>query len=116
MAAGRQIPIRVRSKEKSMSELSRRNLLRVTGAAAVAVPITALASPADARTSHADVPARRATPEEVKAFGSGPVMFAVHDVARGEVSILHGQHEVVVRDRDLVNRIVKAAQRAQKRQ
>jgi hypothetical protein len=96
-----------------MSELSRRNLLRVTGAAAVAVPISALAAPAQAKPTHTEAPARTASPEDLKAFGSGPVMFAVHDVARGEVSILHGEHEVVVRDRDLVNRIVKAARHAQ---
>jgi Rieske Fe-S protein len=90
-----------------MSELSRRSLLRASGAAAAAVPITALvASSADA--------APAASPAEVANFESGPVMFAVHDVGRGEVSILHGEHEVVVRDRDLVHRIVKAAAGAQK--
>jgi hypothetical protein len=41
--------------------------------------------------------------------GVGPVMFCVHDAKRGEVSILHGTDEVVVRDRQLVARILRAA-------
>ena len=38
-----------------------------------------------------------------------PVMFCVHDAQRGEVSILHGSNEVIVRDRQLVARILTAA-------
>ena len=37
-------------------------------------------------------------------------MFCVRDVQSGEVSILHGMQEVIVKDRQLVNRIVRAAQ------
>jgi len=40
---------------------------------------------------------------------AGPVMFCVHDAQRGEVSILHGTDEVIVRDRQLVARILTAA-------
>jgi Rieske Fe-S protein len=90
-----------------MSELSRRSVLRASGAAAAAVPISALvASSPDAATP--------TTSAEVASFGTEPVMFAVHDMSRGEVTILHGEHEVVVRDRDLVTRIVKAAARARR--
>ena len=39
-------------------------------------------------------------------------MFCVHDAARGEVSILHGTAEVVVNDRRLVARIMRAARAA----
>lgn len=38
-----------------------------------------------------------------------PVMFCIHDAERGEVSILHGTTEVIVRDRQLVSRILTAA-------
>jgi hypothetical protein len=43
---------------------------------------------------------------------SGPVMFCVRDARAAEVSILHGDAEVIVRDRQLVDRILRAAQRA----
>ena len=39
-------------------------------------------------------------------------MFCVRDARDGEVSILHGDAEVIVRDRQLVERILHAAQRA----
>jgi hypothetical protein len=36
-------------------------------------------------------------------------MFCIHDAQRGEVSILHGTNEVIVHDRQLVERIIQAA-------
>ena len=41
--------------------------------------------------------------------GNEPVMFCVHDAKLGEVSILHGTDEVVVKDPQLVRRILHAA-------
>jgi hypothetical protein len=86
-----------------MSDWSRRDLLRASGAAAVAVPMGVLsatsASAAPAAPDHHEL---RAVPDE-------PVMFCVHDARRGEVSILHGTNEVVVRDPQLVSRIMSAA-------
>lgn len=43
--------------------------------------------------------------------GHEPVMFCVHDAKLGEVSILHGTNEVVVKDPQLVRRILHAASR-----
>jgi hypothetical protein len=43
---------------------------------------------------------------------TGPVIFSVRDARSGEVSILHGDAEVIVRDRQLVDRILRAARRA----
>ena len=43
--------------------------------------------------------------------GNEPVMFCVHDAKLGEVSILHGTDEVVVKDPQLVRRIMHAASR-----
>ena len=48
--------------------------------------------------------------DDVEFDVSGPVIFSVRDVQSGEVSILHGMQEVVVKDRQLVNRIIRAAQ------
>ncbi len=38
-------------------------------------------------------------------------MFCVHDAKLGEVSILHGTNEVVVKDPQLVRRVLSAAAR-----
>jgi len=100
-----------------MKDWSRRNLLRAgAGAAvgaAVAVPMTALTGTAVAVEPVAAEPAAAAN---VAGFSDapggadiGPVMFCVHDAQRGEVSILHGTNEVIVTDRQLVNRILQAA-------
>ena len=89
-----------------MNDLSRRDLLRASATAAiVAVPMAALAgSPANASVRDADdVTLSKASP------GSAPVMFCISDAARGEVSILHGESEVIVQDRRLVAQIMKAA-------
>jgi hypothetical protein len=89
-----------------MKDLSRRDLLRASaGAAMVAVPMAVLAGPA-ARAAAPDVDDEL---ESDALSTSGPVMFCVHDAARGEVSILHGSSEVVVTDRRLVAQIMKAA-------
>ena len=93
-----------------MPEWSRRTLMRASGAAAVAVPMSALVSTtANASTDSPDV-----SQADLDAFGSDSVMFVVTDAARGEISVLHGEREVVVRDRDLVARIAGAAARASK--
>lgn len=89
-----------------MNELSRRTLLRASaGAAAVAVPMAALSgSPAFAATDADD-----ADLDSGQSLGSAPVMFCIHDADRGEVSVLHGESEVIVQDRRLVAKIMKAA-------
>ena len=110
-----------------MSGMSRRDLLRASaGAAAIAVPMSVLSSrgAGAARAEHSAAAGAAVTATEsaldvadtdhaaaLAAF-SGPVMFCVRDARAGEVSILHGDAEVIVRDRQLVDRILRAAQRA----
>ncbi len=94
-----------------MSQWSRRDVLRASGVTAAAVPMAALVTPS---ANAAPAPTPAASREELNAFGSSQVMFAIHDARRGEVSILHGEHEVVVRDPQLVARIVKATNSAKK--
>ncbi len=108
-----------------MSGMSRRDLLRASaGAAAIAVPMSVLSKGAGAPVAAAsttttsagvaaaiDGNADAASPVDLAAV-SGPVMFCVRDAHVGEVSILHGDAEVIVRDRQLVERILHAAQRA----
>ena len=101
-----------------MSGMSRRDLLRASaGAAAVAVPMSALTGGGFAAASSAPEAGGAATglehassSDDVQLDLNGPVMFCVRDVQSGEVSILHGMQEVIVKDRQLVNRIVRAAQ------
>jgi hypothetical protein len=103
-----------------MSGMSRRDLLRASaGAAAVAVPMSVLSSQrtgaSRALLGSQDAVAAIAAPESAAADHhelDGPVMFCVRDANAGEVSILHGEAEVIVRDRQLVDRILRAAQRA----
>ena len=101
-----------------MSGMSRRDLLRASaGAAAVAVPMSALGSQVagaaaaaerGAGTTDAAHGVRAVTGADV----GGPVMVSSRHARRGEVSILHGTSEVIVRDRQLVERIMLAAGRA----
>jgi hypothetical protein len=102
-----------------MSGLSRRDLLRASaGAAAVAVPMSMLASHGAGASSvgHAAAGAAAAgsleSSQHVATYDvSGPVVFSVRNARAGEVSILHGEAEVIVHDRQLVDRILRAAQR-----
>jgi hypothetical protein len=106
-----------------MSGMSRRDLLRASaGAAAVAVPMSVLSSRgvagasvaaghAAATTSAVDAASADAAAAPDLSAVNGPVMFCVRDAHAGEVSILHGEAEVIVRDRQLVERILHAAQR-----
>jgi hypothetical protein len=50
-------------------------------------------------------------PDAFVDVGDDPVMFCVHDAKLGEVSILHGTKEVVVKDPQLVRRVLSAAAR-----
>ena len=94
-----------------MTEWSRRSLLRVSAGAAVAVPMAALGSTTASAVTPTAVAAGAAGRESaaVAALPDEPVMFCIHDAQRGEVSILHGSNEVIVRDRQLVARILTAA-------
>ena len=93
-----------------MKDWSRRHVLRATAGAAIAVPMAALgggiaaAEPAGAAADTGPQWSGAAATGD-----AGPVMFCIHDAQRGEVSILHGTDEVIVHDRQLVARIVQAA-------
>ena len=98
-----------------MTELSRRRILRAGAGAAIAVPMTVLA----ARVAAAD-PTRAAAPVDAKvpapvmvSTGTGTpnhhVMFCVHDASTGEVSVLHGTSELIVRYTAWLSIILPAA-------
>ena len=81
-----------------MSETSRRKFLAAAGVGAAAVPI-ALA------TGTANAAEARRKPGSARE----PVLAVVTDHRSGELTLLVGEREVVVRDRDLVTRILNAA-------
>jgi hypothetical protein len=91
-----------------MNDCSRRNLLRATAGAAVVVPMVAISSSVANAADRTGLSGGRAASENT-ITAQHPVLFCVHDAARGEVSILHGENEVVVVDKRLVARILQAA-------
>ena len=102
-----------------MSQLSRRDLLRASAAAAVVVPFAKLSGSASAAATSAALTDRASSnandaelsPHEAAGVNAqGPVIAYVKDAASGDVSILHGTSETVVRDRRLVSKIVRARQ------
>lgn len=94
-----------------MTGWTRREMLRAgAGAAMVAVPMAAL-SVSQAGAATGDTGAALAQ-DELDAVGGGSVMFSILDAATGEVAIYHGRNEVIVQDRALVARIVRAARLA----
>ena len=95
-----------------MPDLSRRTLLRASaGVAAIALPMSALAG-CDPGANQAKAEPEL-QPEELAAFGEGTVVFHVRDAAAGEVAILQGPNEVVVQDKQLVARVMRAANAVQ---
>ena len=95
-----------------MSRWTRRDLLRATAAsAAVAVPAAGLRGSSAFATSRSPGDTADDEPEAFDAAAvtaAGPLMVCVHDAEGGNVSILHGTEEIVVSDRRLVSRIVRA--------
>lgn len=80
-----------------MSETNRRRFLAVTGVGAVAGTVGLVAAPASAAARRRSDSAQ----ESVVAY--------IEDHASDELRLMFGEHEVVVRDRDLVTRILNAA-------
>ena len=80
-----------------MSETNRRKFLAVTGMGLAAGTVGMVAGPASA--------------EERRRTGSAhePVVAYIADHGSDELQLMVGEREVVVRDRDLVTRILNAA-------
>ncbi len=86
-----------------MSGSTRRNFLIASGAAGV---VAAVSTAADAATPH---PTRT---EVSTPAGAQPLVAHIADPASGALTILVGDREVEVHDRDLVGRITRAAKEA----
>lgn len=93
-----------------MSPWSRRDVLRRGAVTAAAVPAAALAGkPVVAAATAADRAGGSDLDQWELAAADQPMLFAIHDAARGQVAVYHGRSEVVVTDPALVSRIVRAA-------
>jgi hypothetical protein len=80
-----------------MNKPTRRNFLAIAGGSAAAVGLGAAASPADAK------------PVQPPSEAHGPLVAYVTDMQDGEVTLMHGEEERVVHDRDLAARLARAA-------
>ncbi|MGX7680951.1 twin-arginine translocation signal domain-containing protein [Jatrophihabitans sp. DSM 45814] len=95
-----------------MSDATRRNFLIATGAGAAAAGIVASVpalagskSGKSAKTGSPGQPEALTTPSD-----AAPLVAHISDPSTGEVSVLSGDREVIVRDHDLVARLTRAAQ------
>jgi len=80
-----------------MNDPTRRGFLAIAGAGAAAVGAAAVA------------PAAAAAPVRAPAGASGPLVAYVSDMQRGELTLMVGEREVVVHDRELAARLARAA-------
>ena len=89
-----------------MAKLTRRDLIKQMSAGAAALgalaAVPGLAGAQGAPEAHA---AGLSSTDR-----DGPVVAYVRDVAAGEIGLLVGTREIIVRDRELVQRLLKAAQ------
>ncbi len=83
-----------------MNDASRRGFLAMAGAGAAAVGVAAVAGSADAATPKGE--SHKGTEVD------SPVVAYVKDAKTGEVAVMHGGREVVVRDHKLVAHITSA--------
>jgi hypothetical protein len=88
--------------------LTRRDVLRASAGAAAAAPLVALGVDA-AEAAAPDLDSDLEQQAILDRVGRGPVVFAIHNPRRGEMSILRGTKEVRIRNRRLVARILRAA-------
>lgn len=88
-----------------MAQLTRRVLLKKTSLSAAA--IGALMAVPGLTAAHAS--AALAETDSPADTSSEPLVAYVHDTAKGEIALLVGTREIIVQDRELVKRLLKAS-------
>jgi hypothetical protein len=88
-----------------VSESTRRGFLATAGAGAAAVGIAAVAPSANAKAPNADKQADVTIPADA----AGSLVAYVADVHDDTVTVMVGEREIAVRDRELVARLARAA-------
>ena len=89
-----------------MAQLTRRVFIGKTSAGAAALGALA-ATPGLVGSAHAS---SRPHAAALAAKLDGPLMAHVRNIATGEIALMVGTREVIIRDHELVARLVKAAQ------
>ena len=91
-----------------MAKLSRRTLIKRTsiGVAGVATLGTLTAVPSLAAVA---APLEHSTAEQTTVEHSGPMVVHVRNFSTGEIGVMYGEKEVILRDPALVMRLLHAA-------
>ncbi len=89
-----------------MTDATRRRFLAMTGAGAVAVSAVTLTPSAFAGDEHGGAVSADGQGGQAQAT-AGPLVAYVNDVSTGEISVMAGDREVTVVDRDLAARIAR---------
>jgi hypothetical protein len=97
---------RFAGKEHIMAQMTRRDVLKKTSAGAAAVGALIIAP----GLVSADVVAAGRAPTHTPPSTHEPLVAYVRDVSAGELTLMVGTREIVVRDHALVMRLVQAAQ------
>jgi hypothetical protein len=101
-----------------MSDTSRRGFLAIAGAGVAGVAVASVAGSAGSAATGSSSPAAdSAVPvaqelaggTELPAAASGSLVAYVNDVRDGRLSVMVGEREVVIRDREIVARLANAA-------
>ena len=89
-----------------MAKLTRRDLIKQTSAGAAALGALAAVPGLAGAQGAPEAPAAGLALTD----GNGPLVAYLRDVAVGEIGLLVGTREIIVRDRELVQRLLRAAQ------
>jgi hypothetical protein len=90
------------------SGVTRRSLIAGSGGVATTLAVTAVA-PAAAIAAGKHEPKAVEIKKPATAAPKDPVVAWIHDAGRGEVTVVHGEHEHTYRDHALTKRLIAAA-------
>ena len=90
-----------------MAKLTRRTLIKQTSVGAIGVAAIGVLAAAPQLTSAA--PAKDAATEQSVAVHSEHMVVHVRNFSTGEIGVMYGEKEVVLRDPALVTRLLRAA-------
>jgi hypothetical protein len=92
-----------------MSDITRRSFLKQSGVTAAAAGALVAVPKGLSRTQTKAASARRTTTAAAKASVDRHLVVHVPDTRKGELRVLIGERQVVIRDRELVSRLARAA-------
>lgn len=90
-----------------MAKLTRRTLIKQTSVGAIGVATIGVLAAAPHLAGAA--PAKHVATEQSVAASSGPMVVHVRNFSTGEIGVMYGEKEVILRDPALVTRLLQAA-------